>query len=165
MNAAWFELTDENNNDPIKQNIRKKLDSIETCVTVSVSENLDYKFYNYIGGQLIESKIRTNLNLQDSKILDGIYNEDGNDYYIELKSFMGKNRQSGIRKMFTRKEIKTIKENLNSYIIIYMYKQDHHLKKDEKINVLNYNLIDKHVLTRDDFLNSLEILDKKRKKK
>ena len=110
IDEAWFDSFVNDNSNPIKIELQKTLQKlVGKEITVSVDNNLDYKFFNYIAGQLMESKIRTFLNLEKTanNNLDGIYK---NDYFIEVKAFFV-NKQSSARKMFTSGEKEFIKSH------------------------------------------------------
>lgn len=85
------------------------------------SQPVNEKFYRYIGGQLIESRIGSLLKLTNRKDkLDGTYHgENNSEYYIEIKAWI--NTPSSRQKMFTPNERTTINSNNNAYAIICEY--------------------------------------------
>lgn len=164
IDEAWFDSSNSINNDnsSVKQELLDLLQSINKICSIH-TESLDYKFYNYIGGQLVESYLRGSLNLQDSQdMLDGIFKSKFGDYYIEVKAFMN-NKFSGIRRMFTSKEIEKIRNNENCCIILCSYTVIKGVLPGTRANELTYSFDKFYVLTRKEFLANLKMLNKKRR--
>lgn len=173
--SAWYDDVNNVDDSSVKQEIKNILNSvkgtIDASVSIFISEKLDYKLFNHIGGQLVESKVRRILNLDNinnpkkavnksESILDGEYIAkcDNKKYYVEIKAFM--NNISSINTLFNGEELKKIKDTYDNVIIIIC---KYSLNKNRVDRTIIYDITDFYVLTKIDFLNNLNILNKKRK--
>lgn len=154
LDESWFSSYKNNDNgDSIKKELQNKLDKLkDTIITITSTANLDYKFFNYIAGQLIESRIRVYLGLEDTKILDGTYNYNGKKVNIEIKAFY-KNKQSAVKSLFTNGEKEYIHNNQNtSYGVLCSYIID---KPKNVLDNLTYKIDDIFVLSGDELIKHI----------
>jgi len=153
LDESWFSSYKNNNSDPIKNYLQNKVDELKnTTITITSTTNLDYKFFNYIAGQLIESRIRVYLGLEDTKILDGTYNYNGKKVNLEVKAFY-KNKQSAAKSMFTNGEKEYIHNNQNiSYGVLCSYIID---KPKNILDNLTYKIDDIFVLSGDELIKHI----------